>query len=116
MTSHEEVLSRFENALPDREEQPYILRLYVSGPSPKSRAAITNIRTVCEQYLPARYKLEVIDIYQQPRRALEAQVVAVPTLIKMSPLPVRRLVGDLSNTSQLLRRLGLKEDDLANTR
>ena len=89
----------------------YVLRLYVSGSTLKSALAVENIKRICEQHLKNRYDLEVIDIYQQPNLAREEQIVAVPTLIKRWPPPVRRLIGDLSNMKRALSALdlGLRE-------
>ena len=92
-----------------REERQYQLTLYVSGSSPRSVRAIENIRKLCEKRLNGRYQLEVVDLYQQPQRASAAQVVATPTLIKMLPLPIRRLVGDLAEEEKVLKGLGLKK-------
>jgi circadian clock protein KaiB len=86
----------------------YVLRLYVSGSTSKSALAIENIKRICEQHLKNRYDLEVIDIYQQPNLAREEQIVAVPTLIKRSPPPLRRLIGDLSNQERVLFGLDLR--------
>ena len=85
----------------------YVLRLYVSGSTPKSALAVENIKRICEQHLKNRYALEVIDIYQQPNLARDEQIVAVPTLIKRSPLPQRRLIGDLSDLRKVLLGLDL---------
>ena len=85
----------------------YVLRLYVSGSTSKSALAIENIKRICEQHLKNRYDLEVIDIYQLPGLAREEQIVAVPTLIKRFPLPLRRLIGDLSNPKKVLLGLDL---------
>ena len=85
----------------------YLLRLYVSGSTSKSALAVENIKRICEQHLKDRYDLEVIDIYQQPNLAREEQIVAVPTLIKRSPPPLRRLIGDLSNLKEVLVGLDL---------
>ena len=101
--------------LPGELEQPgshfrqakYVLRLYVSGSTLKSARAVENIKRICEQHLKNRYDLEVIDIYQQPNLARDEQIVAVPTLIKRLPPPVRRLIGDLSNTKEVLFGLDL---------
>src|ERR1039458_10264502 len=78
----------------------YVLRLYISGSTLKSALAVENIKQVCEQHLNGRYDLEVIDIYQQANLARDEQIVAVPTLIKRLPLPLRWLIGDLSNLEQ----------------
>ena len=85
----------------------YLLRLYVTGTTPRSVKAIRNIRAVCEEKLHGRYDLEVIDIYQQPELASRAQIVVAPTLIKRLPLPVRRLIGDLSKLERVLVGLDL---------
>jgi len=87
--------------------EKYVLRLYVSGSTSKSALAVGNIKRICEQHLTNRYDLEVIDIYQQPSLARDEQIVAVPTLIKRRPLPLRRLVGDLSNLKTVLVGLDL---------
>jgi len=86
----------------------YVLRLYVSGSTLKSALAVENIKRICEHYLKNRYDLEVIDIYQQPNLARDEQIVAVPTLIKRLPRPLRRLIGDLSDQDKLLLGLDLK--------
>jgi circadian clock protein KaiB len=86
---------------------PYVLRLFISGATPRSIRAIENIKKICEEHLPGRHELEVIDIYQQPDIAVREQIVAVPTLIKKLPLPPCKLIGDLSDTTQVLQKLGL---------
>jgi circadian clock protein KaiB len=87
----------------------YSLRLYITGQTPRSAASIRNLREVCDEFLEGRFELQVIDLYQRPDLAKEAQVVAAPTLIKKLPLPLRRLVGDLSNKNEVLLGLDLKE-------
>ena len=86
----------------------YLLRLYVSGSTLKSSRAVENIKRVCEQHLKNRYALEVIDIYQQGKLARNQQIVAVPMLIKRLPLPLRRLIGDMSNQEKVLFGLDLR--------
>lgn len=86
----------------------YSLRLYITGQTPRSAASIRNIREVCDEFLEGRVELEVIDLYQRPELAKEAEVVATPTLIKELPLPMKRLVGDLSNKKKVLLGLDLK--------
>jgi circadian clock protein KaiB len=86
----------------------YLLRLYVSGSTLKSSRAVENIKRVCEQHLKNRYDLEVIDIYQQAKLARDQQIVAVPMLIKRLPLPLRRLIGDMSNQKKVLFGLDLR--------
>lgn len=83
------------------------LRLYVSGNTGRSTRAIKNLRNLCDSHLPGAYSLEVIDIYQNPGAAREAQIIAVPTLMKLKPLPVRLLIGDLSDTATLRSALGI---------
>jgi circadian clock protein KaiB len=90
------------------EESKYILRLYVTGSTPRSARSIFNLRNFCEDRLLGRYQLEVIDIYQQPELARAQQIIAAPTLIKSLPLPLRRLVGDLSDRERVLVGLDLK--------
>ena len=86
----------------------YTLRLYVTGSSPRSVRAITNVKRICEEHLKGRYTLQVVDIYQQPALAAGEQVIAAPTLIKKLPAPLRRLIGDMSNTDQVLFGLDLR--------
>lgn len=85
----------------------YVLRLYVSGATPRSTNAIANLKAICERELAGRYDLEVVDIYQQPELVKKEQIVAVPTLIKMLPLPIRCLIGDLSEEDKVLVGLDL---------
>ena len=86
----------------------YELRLFITGASPNSVRAITNLKSICEEYFPGSYKLEIIDIYQQPLLAKNEQIIALPMLIKSAPLPGRRLIGDMSDTAKVLRGLGLE--------
>ncbi len=85
----------------------YDLSLFVTGSTPKSLRAIRNIRALCEERLHGRYKLKVIDIYQHPEQIKSEQIVVTPTLIKKQPLPLRKLIGDLSNKDRLLLGLGI---------
>jgi circadian clock protein KaiB len=86
----------------------YVLRLYVTGTTPKSARAITNLRQICEDRLKGRYELEVIDIYQHPSLLEGEQVVAAPTLVRKLPAPLRRLVGDMSNADKVLLGLDIR--------
>ncbi|HEX5890826.1 MAG TPA: circadian clock KaiB family protein [Pyrinomonadaceae bacterium] len=86
----------------------YILRLYVTGSTPRSLRAISNLKRLCDEYLPGAYDLQVIDIYKNPDAARDAQIIAAPTLIKRLPAPLRRFVGDLSNTQKLLIGLDIR--------
>src|SRR5512143_3671955 len=90
------------------ESVQYVLRLYVTGMTLRSMEAIANLRTICESRLQGRYKLEVVDIYQHPRLARDEQIVAAPTLIKKLPLPLRRMVGNLSDQERVLMGLDLR--------
>lgn len=90
-----------------RDGERYVLTLYVTGATERSLRAIANLKAICEQHLKGRYQLEVVDIYRQPGLARRDQVVAVPTLIKKLPVPLRLLVGDLSRTDHVLQGLGL---------
>jgi circadian clock protein KaiB len=92
---------------PPVDSQLYVLRLCVTGMNLRSRQAVTNIKRLCEDHLKGRYHLEVIDLYQHPELAAKHEVIATPTLLKHLPPPVRRLIGDLSNTVEALRRLGI---------
>ncbi len=100
--------AEFERALTRREKQHYKLRLYVTGMTPQSTRAIQNIQRICEEHLKGRYELEVVDIYQQPTLAQGEQIIAAPTLVKNLPLPLRRLIGDLSSTERVLLGLDLR--------
>lgn len=85
----------------------YVLRLFVSGMTPRSAHALATIRAICEEHLGGRYELEVIDIYQRPDLATADQIVAAPTLVKRLPEPLRKFVGDLSDRDRVLVGLGL---------
>jgi circadian clock protein KaiB len=91
------------------ESNRYILRLYVAGQTPKSVLAIANIKRICEEELQGQYDLEVIDLYQQPQLAQGEQIIALPTLIKRLPPPLRRIIGDMSDTERVLVGLDLRK-------
>jgi circadian clock protein KaiB len=103
----------FEKALATSPKDKYVLRLYVAGATDTSRRAILRARQLCDTELKDCYKLEVIDVYQQPILARDGQIVATPTLVKEFPRPVRRLIGDLSNTSGMF--VGLHLETKGNT-
>ena len=84
------------------------LRLYTAGQSPKSLAALDNLKRVCEQHLSGRYSIEVVDLLKNPRLAKDDQIVAIPTLVRKLPEPLRRIVGDLSDTERTLVGLQLR--------
>lgn len=83
------------------------LRLFVTGSAPHSVRAIENTKRMCESYLKGRYDLEVIDLYQQPELARDEQLIAIPTLIRYHPLPVKRFVGDMTKTEHILREMNV---------
>jgi len=100
-------LGRLKSAGAGPETERYVLKLYVTGATERSLRAIANLKAVCEQYLKGRYHLDVVDIYRRPALLRRDQIVAVPTLVKRLPVPLRLLVGDLSRTEQVLEGLGL---------
>jgi circadian clock protein KaiB len=100
-------LAAMEAAASAEAGSPYILRLYVAGPTPQSTRAVVNIRKICDEHLPGRYQLEVLDLLQNPAAAKRDQIIAAPTLARISPLPARRFIGDLSQTDRILKGLGL---------
>jgi circadian clock protein KaiB len=99
---------KFEKRLGEPQKEKYVLRLYVTGMTPKSTRAISNIKKICEEHLNGRYDLQVIDIYQQPRLTKGEQIIAAPTLIKKLPFPIRRFIGDMSNKEKILMGLDLR--------
>lgn len=92
------------------EPSKYMLKLYITGATHHSMQAVKNIKQICEDYLVDRYDLHIIDVYQQPSLAEENQIIAVPTLVKISPEPIRRVVGDMSDTSKILSVLGIRQE------
>ena len=100
---------KFERLLAAGDLSPYVLKLYVTGMTPRSQRAIENIRAICEERLKGRYSLEIVDNFEHPILAEGEQILAAPTLIKQLPEPLRRIVGDLSNTERVLLGLDLCE-------
>jgi circadian clock protein KaiB len=98
----------FDEAATARSKERYVLRLYVTGTTPTSARAIVNIRKICDEHLAGRYDLEVVDITQRPTLAAGEQILAAPTLIKKLPLPLRRFIGDMSQTERILLGLDLR--------
>jgi circadian clock protein KaiB len=96
-----------DQALAKTPDGKYLLRLYITGTTPRSSRAIENLRRFCETHLQGRYTLEVIDIYQHPEAARDQQIIAAPTLIKLLPNPLRRIIGDLSQTENIFYGLDL---------
>lgn len=102
-------MSRRRRDYEGQADEEYVLTLYVAGQSPRSVRAIESLKRICEESLQGRYRLEVVDLYQQPERALHDDVVAVPTLVRRLPEPIRRVIGDLSDTERVLVGLELRE-------
>jgi circadian clock protein KaiB len=101
-------LEDFEESINNEDERKYVLRLYITGMTPNSKRAVENMKKICEEHLAGRYELQIIDIYQQPSLAEGEQIIAAPTLIKMLPAPLKRLIGDMSNTEKVLLGLDLR--------
>ncbi len=94
-----------------RRQKPEVrwdLRLYVAGQTPRSRAAITNLYRICEEHMPGKYRIEVIDLLKNPQLAQGDQILALPTVIKKLPDPIRRIIGDLSNVERVLVGLDIQ--------
>jgi len=98
----------FERVLRKSSKEKYVLRLYVTGMTPKSTKAIQNIKKICDEELHGRCDLEVIDIYQRPVLAQGEQIIATPTLVKKLPLPLRRFIGDMADIKRILLGLDLR--------
>ena len=98
----------FEAAQAASQRAKYVLRLYVAGTRAASLRAVANIKQICERHMPGRYRLDVVDLYQQPARAREDDVVAAPTLVRTEPGPILRIVGDLSDERRVLAGLGIR--------
>jgi circadian clock protein KaiB len=99
---------RFEKAITSPVKEHYVLRLYITGMTLRSQQALRKLKKVCHEYLGNNYELEVIDIYQQPVLGKGDQIIAVPTLIKKLPLPLRRMIGDFSKEDRIILGLDLK--------
>jgi circadian clock protein KaiB len=110
MPGRKSATKQFEELLRKKRSCKYVLKLFVAGASPRSLRAIENIKRMCEERLPARYELEVIDVYQQPGLVVGEQIVAAPTLLKKLPEPMRRLVGDFSNEAKVLLGLDIEKE------
>lgn len=116
MRKHANTKEEFERSLSRPPEgEHYVLRLFVSGMTPRSTEAYTTIKTLCDELLPGHYELEVVDIYQHPEMAREEQIIAMPTLVKKLPAPLRRFIGNLSNTERLRLGLALRPPDGPNS-
>jgi circadian clock protein KaiB len=95
---------------PKEPEGFWTMRLYVAGQSPKSNAAIANLRRICDEHVPGRYEVEIVDLLRNPELAKADQIVAIPTLVKKLPIPVRHIIGDLSATERVVVSLELKNN------
>ena len=89
-------------------EPEYVLRLFVAGLTPRSQRAIDNLKNICERYLAGRHRIELVDLHESPGAALDEQIVATPTLLKVRPLPPRRVIGDLSQVDRVLQGLDIR--------
>ncbi len=116
MSAPKDSIKAFERAARDPRGERYVLRLYLAGTTPQSTRALINIKEICEEHLKGRYELEVVDVYQQPSLAKNEQIICVPTLVKSLPLPLRRLIGDLSNREQVLLGLDVRPRRAAHER
>ena len=114
----ETVRRKHANAMPSSEHAPatpspdakaYLLRLYVAGQTPKSVLAFTNLKQICEDHLQGRYEIEIVDLLENPQLARGDQILAVPTLVRRLPEPIKKIIGDLSNTERVLVGLDLQE-------
>jgi circadian clock protein KaiB len=92
-----------------RTRKTYELRLYVAGQTPKSLAAFANLKKICEEHMPGQYHIEVIDLLKKPQLASGDQILAIPTLVRKLPQPIKKIIGDLSNTERVLVGLDLRE-------
>jgi circadian clock protein KaiB len=102
-------ISEYEISVKKLMDETYILKLYVTGMTPQSVLAINNLKEICEEHLKGKYQLDVIDLYKNPGLAKGEQIIAAPTLIKKLPLPLRRIIGNMSNTERILVGLDIKE-------
>jgi len=89
------------------------LRLYVAGQTPKSIAALANLKRLCEEHLAGRYRIEIVDLQKQPRLARRDEIVVIPTLVRKLPAPIRKIIGDLSNEERVLLALGVLPSERA---
>ncbi len=96
---------------PGDEDQVYNLRLYIAGQTPRSVAALANLKQICEQHLSGRYTIEVVDLVENPELARGDQILAIPTLVRKLPPPIRKIIGDLSNTERVLVGLVIEPRD-----
>src|SRR3990172_447053 len=94
---------------PSNSKKSWELRLYVAGQTPRSLAAFANLKKICEEHLAGQYHIEIIDLLKEPQLAADDQILAIPTLVRKLPQPLRKIIGDLSNTERVLVGLNLRE-------
>jgi circadian clock protein KaiB len=94
-------------------EDKFLLKLYVAGQTPRSKAALDNLRKLCEEHLPGRYDIQVVDLIQNPKLARTDQILAIPTLVRSLPTPIARIIGDLSDADQVLMGLNIQRKPAA---
>jgi len=104
----EKMKGKTTKADPEEGDQIWVLRLYVAGQTPKSITAFANLKKICEEHLAGQYQIEVIDLLENPRLASGDQILAIPTLVRKLPEPVKKIIGDLSNTERVLVGLDLQ--------
>ena len=102
-------MEKTKTARASRSQKTYELRLYVAGQTPKSLAAFANLKKICEEHMPGQYHIEVIDLLKKPQLASGDQILAIPTLVRKLPQPIKKIIGDLSNTERVLVGLDLRE-------
>lgn len=107
-TKRKDSQAEFERKLRRRGKEKYLLRLYVAGMTTKSKQAIQSVKKICEEHLKDRCELEIIDVFRNPVLAKGEQIIATPTLLKKVPLPLRRFIGDMSETERILVGLDLR--------
>ncbi len=100
--------SRIAKSRITKTDEAWVLRLYVAGPTPKCLAAFANLKAICEEHLAGKYRIEVIDLLKNPKLAAGDQILAIPTLVRKLPVPVRKIIGDLSNTERVLVGLDVR--------
>ncbi len=109
-TAHKRSLAAKTSGIGADAERVWNLRLYVAGQTPRSTAAVANLKKICEEHLAGRYRIEIIDLMKSPQLARDHQILAVPTLVRELPAPLKKVIGDLSNTERALVGLELRRD------
>jgi circadian clock protein KaiB len=97
------------NVPPEESAEKWELRLYIAGGNPRSVAAFANLKKICETHLPGQYRIEVINLLETPKLSRDDQIIAIPTLVRSLPTPIRKVIGDLSNTEKTLVGLQLRQ-------